>query len=383
MANKFARTKMTADKLLLDLENPRFGLDVAESQDDALEVLVRNANLKELWDSINSQGWINFEPLVALSKKKTGCRVVIEGNRRVAALQTLLNPERLPTALAKRVPPISLLAKGSIDELDVLLVDNRHEADAFIGFKHVNGPATWGSLAKAKFADSMFQRSLASKKSPAKALSAVQDALGDTSSSSIARMLMAYKVFTQAVDNNHLSDRLLEEGLTGFSHLYTMMPNPASREFIGLGSAAITADSLKANPVPKEYLENLNYLVGWLFGNEKAKKIIKAQGTDRPRLQKVLAEPAARKVLIATGDLTDAAAEIGLDVSDWRDRMIKLEKLAKDLSTDLFDVLDDMEADELKDAKKRARTTEKACNSIVISLNAQRDDIEDLLEQRK
>jgi hypothetical protein len=368
VANNFERGIAEPDKLLLDTENPRFGLGSATSQDDALEMLVRNAKLKELWDSINSQGWINFEPLVVLEDKKDNRWVVIEGNRRVAAIQTLLNPERLPVSLAKRVPAISALAQNSINSLDILIVKNRHDADAFIGFKHVNGPASWGSLAKAKFALAMFERSVQHGKDAEAALYEVQEALGDTNSTSIVRMLMAYKVFEQAVNNDFISSEKIEDGVTGFSHLYTMMPNPASRSFIGLGEKPITANSIVDNPVPNKNLEQLNYLIGWLFGNDRAAKVIMSQGTDRPKLQKVLAQLSARETLIATGDLSKAVAEIGLDVDDWRNRLIKLEKQAKDLSTDLFDLQEELGMDVVADARKRAQAAERACKSIVNSL---------------
>ena len=384
MAEKFERVTAEPDDLLLDTDNPRFGLGRASSQDQALEMLVRSAKLKELWDSINSQGWIDFEPLVALSEKVDGKWVVIEGNRRVAAIQTLLEPERLIPSLAKRVPPITALAQktlkasGADKPLNLLLVDNRHDADAFIGFKHVNGPASWGSLAKAKFAQAMFGRLMEEDGDPDKSLLAVQEALGDTNSTSIVRMIMAFKVFEQAIANDFLSEEKLADGVTGFSHLYTMMPNPASRKFLGLGEKAISASSIADDPVPLKSLENLNYMTGWLFGNEKADKVIKAQGTDRPKLQKVLAALGPRETLIATGDLDKSVAELGLDVDDWRNRLTKLEKQAKDLSTDLFDLQDDLEPDIATDAHRRAVAAERACKSIARSLEASKHN--DLFE---
>ena len=296
--------------------------------------------------------------------------VVIEGNRRVAALQTLFDPERLPPSLAKRVPLISPIARQSLEvkgrrkPISLLLVDKRHSADAFIGFKHVNGPASWGSLAKAKFAQAMFQRLAEEGQDRPSALSAVQQALGDTKSTSIVRMIMAFKVFQQAIHHDFISDDRLEDGVTGFSHLYTMMPNPASRVFLGLGETALSADSIMDNPVPQESHDNLNHMIGWLFGNDRTKKIIRAQGTDRPRLQKVLAVASARETLIATGDLEKAVAELGLDVDDWRNRLTKLEVQAKDLSTDLFNLQDSLDADIATDANRRAVAAERACKAI-------------------
>lgn len=373
MAKKFERVEVEADELLLDVDNPRFGLKKAGTQDVALEMLVRNGKLKELWDSINSQGWIDFEPLVGLSQKKDGKYIVIEGNRRVAAIQTLLEPDRLVAALAKRVPPMSQLAKDTIKDIELMLVDDRHQADAFIGFKHVNGPASWGSLAKAKFADGMFDRATADGKSPDEALESIQDALGDANTTSILRSLMAYRIFTQAIENDFVSDEMLDEGVTGFSHLYTMMPNPPTRGFLGLGEQPVSAASITTSPVPITHLEQLNLMIGWLFGNEKAKKVIQSQGTDRPTLQKVMASSSATNTLIATGSLVEAKSELGIEVDDWRNRLTRLEKQAKDLATDLFSIQDDIGVEQSKDAHRRAVAAQRACKSMAQTLSVHTD----------
>ena len=375
MENGFERITADPADLLLDTSNPRFGLGHAASQEDAMDLLVRGSNLKELWDSINSQGWIDFEPLVALSEKRDGKWVVIEGNRRVAAIKTLLDPGLLPPILAKRVPAItdrarrSLTAIGDRKRLTILLVNDRHDADTFIGFKHVNGPASWGSLAKAKFAQAMFDRLVESGKRRDEALSEVQMALGDTHSTSLARMIMAFKVFEQAIDNDFISEETFSNGVTGFSHLYTMMPNPASRVFLGLGEEAISADAIKDNPVPKDSLENLQFMTGWLFGNDKVDKVIKSQGTDRPKLQKVLAAQGPLDTLKSTGDLNQAADELGLDVVDWRSRLIRSEKSAKSLLTDLVDIQDSLDTENRCDAIRRSVSAQRTFGLMARSLD--------------
>ena len=52
------------EQLLLDLENPRFGLIDAETPDDALAILAARSDLRELWNSINERGFERYEPLV-------------------------------------------------------------------------------------------------------------------------------------------------------------------------------------------------------------------------------------------------------------------------------------------------------------------------------
>lgn len=79
--------------LSLDKANPRFGLAHAQTEEEALEILAETANLKELWDSIAERGYEPFEPLVAMEKE--GRLVVLEGNRRLAAVKLLLDPDLL------------------------------------------------------------------------------------------------------------------------------------------------------------------------------------------------------------------------------------------------------------------------------------------------
>lgn len=361
--------------LELDLTNPRFGLLSAKDEDEALAILAERANLKELWDSINSQGWLDFEPIVATPSESTPDKyTVIEGNRRIAAIFALYEPSRLPDRLARRVPPLSEIARSTLnDGLTVAVVDDRRSADAFIGFKHVNGPASWGPLPKAKFASDMFSRGIAEGKDAGDVLSEIENALGDTTTS-LLRMLVAYKIIEQAVEIGLLDQEEVEKGTIDFSHLYTMMPNPATREFLGLTSEPLRSTSIVDAPIPEEFRGNLSYMMGWLFGSEDIEKVIRSQGTDRPDLQKVLAHEAAVDVLKVTGDLKSAVAKAGLDVDKWQSRLIKAERDAKQLVSDLSEIQGRMEDDVLERAIETTNSTRRAFGIILASLKTDDED---------
>lgn len=81
MSNKLDRIE--PGRLLLDLENPRFGLSDAKDQQSALRILKNRANLKELWDSISEKGFEDYEPLVAFKQPGGDNYIVVEGNRRL------------------------------------------------------------------------------------------------------------------------------------------------------------------------------------------------------------------------------------------------------------------------------------------------------------
>lgn len=369
---QYETTEVDPIMLSLDLENPRFGLKHIGAPDEAFSVLVETANLRELWDSISSQGWIDFEPLVCLDIGG-GRYTVIEGNRRVAALQTLLNPSLLPVRYQNRVPIIDNDVRSSIKTIKIVVVQNRHDADAFIGFKHVNGPASWGSLPKAKFATDMFARIFSISGNADSALEETTKALGDTNAAML-RMLVGYKILQQALDLGFVLQEDLEKNSFDFSHLYTMMPNPATREFLGLGADPLRAENVVDEPISPDRYEQLTLLVGWLFGGDTVKKVIASQGTDRPKLQKVLAHSAATETLIATNDLESAAAKAGLDVKAWRDRLIKSETDAKNLLKDLSEVQSRIEPDATIDSIERAGVTKATFNAIQASLKSFDED---------
>ena len=369
----YKRVTVPPDKLLLDLENPRFGLKAVSEQQDALNLLAERANLKELWESIVSQSWLDLEPIVCIQTAHNGIYIVIEGNRRLAAIQTLLEPSKLEDHLQKRVLALPESVRSDLENIEIVVVEDRRKADAFIGFKHVNGPASWGSLAKAKFASDMFQRHVDQEWPPDEALKRISQTLGDTTTSML-RMLVGYQVLQQAIRQDYVRTERIESGTFDFSHLYTMMPNPATRSFLGWGDGPLRTSHVQHNPVSEENLRNLELLMGWLFGNEDLDRVIKSQGSDRPKLQQVLAHSAAKETLIATGRLETAAAKAGLDIDSWRTRLIRAETQAKEISTDLPEIQFRLKNEALDDSISRSKVLRTTYGNILAALSNTSED---------
>lgn len=226
---KYKSLTVETDKLLLDSDTPRFGLKQVSSREEALNLLVKRAKLDELWNSITSQGWLNLEPMVCIeSKNKPNNFIVLEGNRRLAAIKALLDPDTLEKPYQSRVPIISEDLRKDIQRINIIVVDNRRDVDAFIGFKHVNGPASWESLPKAKFATNMYRRLVHGGDKKKEALNKITKALGETSGSAMLRIIVGYEVLEQAIEQNFITRERIEAIAFDFSHLYTMMSNPAT-----------------------------------------------------------------------------------------------------------------------------------------------------------
>ena len=104
-------------QLKLDLINPRIPDATFETQEEALRYLYLQADLGELIQSIGNSGWLDFEPLIVEESTNT----VIEGNRRLAALRILANPE-LQQQLKVAVPS-PLHERAIPDEIQVNYVE--------------------------------------------------------------------------------------------------------------------------------------------------------------------------------------------------------------------------------------------------------------------
>jgi len=349
-------------ELSLDQANPRFGLSHADTEAEALEILAETANLKELWDSIAERGYEPFEPLVAM--EEGGRLIVLEGNRRLAAVKLLLDPDLLnKDAARRRVPRLPAEKLATCEQLPVIIVASREEAAGYIGFKHVNGPARWSSLAKAKFGVDFFE-SLSQQQSPHERMKSLTKQLGD-SRGLIVRLLVAYKIVLQCSQLGIFERLGIDEGDIEFSHLYTLINNPDSRAFIGLSRAPLSESMIRDNPVPDTHYAELAQLMSWLYGE---RSVIKAQGTDRPRLQRVLASEAGLKELKVTGDLGSAEAVAGLKSDDWLEMLAKAATILTKATTDAAVVsveLPEEGADQARSLIKRIELQTRQIKSVL------------------
>jgi len=348
------------EELYLDTQNPRFGLSEAVNEAEALAILVETADLRELWNSISERGFEKFEPLVAM--KENDKFIVLEGNRRLAAVKLLLDPTILSKdSIRRKVPELPPDKLDTCRELPVVVVKDRAAAAGYIGFKHVNGPARWSSLAKARFGVRFFE-ALDGLQSPQQRMQSLTKQLGD-SRGVIIRLLVAFKIVQQSVDLGSFEKLGIDQGEIEFSHLYTLINNPDSREFIGLPRAPLSESLIINNPIPPSHYGPLFEVLGWLYGE---RSVIKSQGTDRPRLQRVLASTDGIQELRLTGDLSAAETVAGLRNEDWLGSIAKISTLMQKASTDAAIVIDDLGVEELA----QARSLLKRVNSQLRQIQA-------------
>ena len=286
---------MKVTDLAFDLKNPRLSehdLGVTPEDSDVVRFLWEAMDVRELAMSIAASGYFPHEPIIVAHENDKS--VVIEGNRRLAAVKLLLDPE-LAQNLKLDVPSITEEARRSLRELPVLH-DTRENAWHYYGFKHVNGPAKWSGYAKSRYiADALRKYGIP--------LESIAEQLGDTHRT-VQRLFRGLMVIEQA-ERTEVFDR--EDRYYkhfAFSHLYTGLSYDGIASFIGLHPEADESEE----PVPPENKCELRELCLWLYGSKKEGKrpVISSQDPDLRYLDTVVVNREAVAALRAGHELAYA-----------------------------------------------------------------------------
>lgn len=301
-------TKVPVGQLRLDHRNPRLVGQTEDGSDESMIArLYRSAELDELLQSISSNGYLDIEPLVVLQGSDENALVVLEGNRRLAALRLLREPalvRRIEAAEKLRisVPEVEVSIRPTLERVSVYGVDSRERARAFIGFKHINGPQKWDAYAKARFAADWYRTG----RDAGVGIQQIATAIGDRHDT-IKRMVSAIYVLDQAADKGRfdIDDRFTKK--FNFSHLYTALGRSPYMEYLGLGSKWARYEP-SPHPVPADKLDELRKVLVWVYGSkaDDAQPVVQTQNPDIKRLGEVLAHAEGRHVLEQTGSLDRA-----------------------------------------------------------------------------
>ena len=302
-------TKVSIDKLTLDHANPRFveaGRKI--SDESVIAQLYRSEELGELLQSIAANGYLDIEPLIVMFDESGDKLIVLEGNRRFAAIRLFREPKLVDQIFANErlrisVPTILPEIRHTLENISVYRVPNRDAARSFIGFKHINGAAKWNSYAKARFAADWYRDAKSNV-----TLGEISEKIGDKHDT-IKRMVTAIYVLEQAEKYHIFSmdDRKVVK--FNFSHLYTALSRTQYMNFLGLELAWSRYDP-KPDPVPENKLDHLREVLVWIYGSKEGDKepVVQSQNPDIKRLGETLTNAEGLHMLRAGRTLTEAHA---------------------------------------------------------------------------
>jgi hypothetical protein len=255
-------------ELYLDGSNPRLGRENTGrqlSQDRVLE-LMKDWTLDELALSFLESGFWPQEALLVVEELLSGQRrrVVVEGNRRLAALKLLRlafdgKPEskKWRELVVHRRPPQYLFS-----QIPFIRVDSRKDVVAFLGFRHVTGIMEWNPAEKAEYIANLVEvhkmdyddirRKIGSK------------------TNAVRQNYISYRLLLQMEGDEEIDLQRVEDK---FSVLYLSLRSEGVQRYLQIDIQAEPGKARK--PVPPSRLEALAKFALWMFGDESHDPVVK------------------------------------------------------------------------------------------------------------
>ena len=257
----------TLDELYLDAKNPRLGRHDSDrdlSQEDILD-LMRGWVLDELAVSYLESGFWTHEALLVIQEELEGelRLVVIEGNRRLAALKYLHAAIHQEQISGKPVTKkwSSLVENRNVPEvlfnrIPYIQVDSREEVESFLGFRHVTGIKQWRTEQKAQYIAKLIEQGMTYEK--------VMRKIGSRTST-VRQHYISHRLLVQMEDS--VESFSFEDARGRFSVMYLTLSKKGVQNYLQIDIMAGPETAKK--PVPEDHLQNLANFALWLFGNDE------------------------------------------------------------------------------------------------------------------
>ena len=269
-------------------------------------------------------GFFDHEPLLVLPEKKH--YVVIEGNRRLAALTVLLE---LPAANGVSLDiKTSKAQKKRLEHIPCFVLSSRDEARKYLGFRHINGLRTWPPEAKARYIAEEIDL-LVHKRSEDPFFEAGRK-LGGNSQGMRSQYTAVHLLRHASSEFGIETVYVLNER---FGVWLRLMSAGAIKSFLGIADARTIDEIKKAIKKVKE--PKLARVIGDLTPSGTSKAIL-ADSRDVTDYGVILENPAAAKVLRETGSISAAKslvekANIDKQIEDIVGIVDQLASRAKDI----------------------------------------------------
>ena len=222
--DKWPRQKIGIADLFLDPENIRLDVEVQSSQEALINDLFANENAMQVLESIATNGF--FPDEVPVVVKEDGKFIVIDGNRRIAAIKALTRPEIIPSKETS-IKTIVKTAITPIKEVEVVVAPDRNSVMHFLASKHTqNTKRAWRPLRQAYFYKAELERG-----------KTVQDLRNDYPTVDIGkflRMINVHKIAKSVkYDTEQIAKKVHNERTFPVSTLERLYADKHVRDFLG------------------------------------------------------------------------------------------------------------------------------------------------------
>ena len=261
-------TLVRLDDLLLDPQNPRFGLQGrSASQEQILDLIVEKFGVNDVLSSLAVNGYFEAEPMVCRKIPDSDRRIVVEGNRRLAACLIIVGDQRASNQAVRTEEYRALWNANEQPEIDpvpcILFDDEEQETKilSYLGVRHIAASQPWDSYAKAAWVAQVVEgRGLD--------IETVSKMIGDQHRT-VNRLLEGYYLVQQLVSEGQFNPQDSVRRGRGsvteypFSWVYTVLGYAAVRGFLDLEDGGA-----QPAPLDAEKLGSGGLLLRAMFGDK-------------------------------------------------------------------------------------------------------------------
>ncbi len=281
-------------ELFLDPENPRLPpSERGKSQERIVEMMIERFSISEIAESICSAGFQPIDPF--LGYKEGNKAIILEGNRRLATIKLLLQPELTPARHMRTWDEyrsrLSNESRTAMQEIRVLMYGSRIQADvlAYIGYRHVNGVMSWDAEEKAAYIANLIE--------DPKVGWSYQDIAQKLGSKPayIEKLYVAHRLVEQAREDDVPGAKQMR---ANFGVLTRGLQSPGVAAFLGL---SFPKDPTKSRTPATKPARDLQDFVRWTFGTDDEKPVLE-DSRDLTRWGQILGSEDAVRYLRSTTD---------------------------------------------------------------------------------
>ncbi len=257
------------DQIALDPLNPRLGRAAHAQQlnQDQIYDKMKDWSLEELATSFLESGFWPHEAVLCVEDDVAGQKrlVVVEGNRRIAALQRLRKTyageeksRKWIDLTAGVAPPAELF-----DRVPYIRYESRADVDAFLGFRHVTGIKEWAPPEKAQFIAKLIDTNGLTYRQVMRKIGSKTD--------TVERNYIAYCILAQMEETEGLETQEVENR---FSVLFLSLRSKAVQKFLGIEAKFGIEPSAVKPPVDTGHVGHLKEYSKWLFGDAETPAVV-------------------------------------------------------------------------------------------------------------
>ncbi|KQQ68469.1 hypothetical protein ASF63_00165 [Microbacterium sp. Leaf320] len=271
-----------------------------------LSWLEETSNLEELASSMIQNGFFDHEPLIVRTTPDPQKYVVVEGNRRFATIQILLQTDAAVAADLE----FDFEVEPTAEQLDLIrvvpcvVVTSDAEVRKFLGYRHIGGIKTWSAEAKARYLETEVEGAAAA--GSVNPFKDVGKRVG-TNALGVRGPYLALKTLKVARDDLDLGETARTVLRERFGVWNRLLNSAEVRTFIGLGDAMdYAAIQSRLTQLSRP---NLKMVLDDLVPQAGTRLALLQDSRDVTTYGRVLANDAAREALIVYRDL-DLAAQV-------------------------------------------------------------------------